>query len=90
MPPKVAQMIREQEEKKILKEFEEDLEYRINTNDEKWLILSQYGKHIDINKKNKTYECYLLDVGTPYVPIEIKEHYLLHKLFELWGWFDEL
>lgn len=75
-------------EQEVLKEFEE-LEYRINTNNKDILTLSQYGKHIDINKNNKTYECYLIDVGEPYMPIELEEHQLLHKLFEIWDWFDE-
>ena len=76
-------------EQEILNEFIDKLEYRVNNNDESYLILSQYGKHIDINKKDKTYECYLLDAGNPYVPTELEEHILLHKLFKVWGWFDE-
>lgn len=76
-------------EQEILNEFVDKLEYRVNNNDERYIILSQYGKHIDINKKDKTYECYLLDTGNPYVPIELEEHILLHKLFKVWGWFDE-
>lgn len=84
MPPKVAQWIIEQEEQKIFKEFEE-LGYRVCYNKNDFNILALYndkqGSTINVFE-DKTYNC-------SYTDITLKEHQLLHKLFELWGWFDE-
>lgn len=78
----------EQEEQKIFKEFEEkgwkykfaDYGYGINQ-----LIFrkptKEYIYHITIYLKEHTY---YFDFG-----LDAEIHQLLHKLFELWGWFDE-
>ena len=44
---------------------------------------------IKIDKKNKRYIKVDSIYYTSFVPISLKEHQLLHKLFEIWGWFDE-
>ena len=81
MPPKVAQMIKEQEEQKIFKELEE-LGYEID----QCIImgLSQVCIENDwleivIYKTDKTYR-----VWRGSVPMKI--HQLLHRLFKIWGW----
>ena len=90
MPPKVAQMIREQEEQKILKEFKKiGYESQSSPKNEKEFSMLSLNALIVINKKTKEYikvNCYSL---SEFVPISLKEHQLLHKLFEIWGWFDE-
>lgn len=81
MPPKVNI---EQEEQKIFKEFEK-LGYSVcyNKNDVNILALYNNKQGSTINVfADKTYSC-------RYTDITVKEHQLLHKLFELWGWFDE-
>lgn len=89
MPPKVKQMIREQEEQKIFKEFEE-LGYEIDEIKGYNICLYKYYEKYDedyaiiIDLKNKCYYCECMDVV-----IDMKIHQLLHKLFKLWGWFDE-
>ena len=86
MPPKVAQWIIEQEEQKILKEFEE-LGYECIINDKYFLELraKRICNLIHISKKYKWYGTDSEDI----LQIGMQEHQLLHKLFELWGWFDE-
>lgn len=44
---------------------------------------------IKINKKSKRYIKVDSIYYTSFVPITYKEHLLLHRLFEIWGWFDE-
>lgn len=91
MPPKVAQMIREQEEQKIFKEFEE-MGYEILKhphNDDLIQIASEEQDtiiEIYCNKETKTfwYEARMFGVNQPQVILK-KEHQLLHKLFELCG-----
>lgn len=89
MPPKVKQMIREQKEQKIFKEFEE-LGYRIFAIENYNICLYKYYEKyneeyaITIDLKNKCYYCDDMDIV-----IDMKIHQLLHKLFELWGWFDD-
>lgn len=87
MPPKVAQMIREQEEQKIFKEFEE-LGYNITTND-KYLVIFDSNKQFIIDKTYKEYFVSNWSNEHNRYRINLQEHQLLHKLFELWGWFDE-
>lgn len=89
MPPKVKQMIKEQEEQKIYTEFE-ILGYEIQ---ELTSYISMFneidGVYIYIDTRNKLYEKYD-DFGENCSSlITLKEHQLLHQLFELWGWFDE-
>lgn len=90
MPPKVAQMIREQEEQKIFKEFEE-LGYEIERNtdiSEIYLTNKKADCKIVIDKFKRFY--YIREFySTEYQTLLLQEHSLLHKLFELWGWFDE-
>lgn len=79
MPPKVKQMIKEQEEQKVLKEFEE-LGY-------------EYEKIfcIQIINEKKGTEIYLTEECKGYIVkghLNMQEHQLLHKLFELWGWLE--
>lgn len=90
MPLKVAQMIKEQEEQKILKEFKKiGYEAQSSSKNEKEFSMLSLNALIVINKKTKEYikvNCYNL---TEFVPISLKEHQLLHRLFAIWGWFDE-
>ena len=44
-------------------------------------------EHIIIGKRRKWY-C-KKDEHTSYLPIDLREHKLLHELFEIWGWFNE-
>ena len=85
MPTKI-----EQEEQKIFKEFEE-LGYGIERNtdiSEIYLTNKRADCKIVINKFKETY--YVREFYTnEYQMLLQKEHQLLHKLFELWGWFDE-
>ena len=84
MPPKLAKQIIEQEEQKIFKEFEE-MGYEI----EQGIIMGLNQVRIEndwleivIYKTEKTYRVWRGAVS-------MKVHQLLHKLFELWGWFNE-
>lgn len=91
MPPKVAQLIKEQEEQKIFKEFEE-LGYEIverNTDiSEIYLTNKIVDCKIVINKFKKNY--YVREFYTPeYQTVLLNEHQLLHRLFTIWGWFNE-
>lgn len=90
MPPEVKQMIIELEEQKIFKEFEE-LGYEIERNphiSEIYLTNKKADCKIVINKFKKFY--YVREFYTPeYQTLLLNEHQLLHKLFELWGWFDD-
>ena len=80
MPPKVAQMIRKQEEQKIFKEFEK-LDWVIDDEYDCVIFRQYFSYEILINKEDMTYRSN--------ISLNMKEHQLLHKLFELWGWFDE-
>ena len=88
MPPKVKQMIKEQEEQKIFKEFEE-LGYTIENIGS---ILYLRNKEQDVDIKiwifGKEYSCSIYNRSLVSM-ITLQEHQLLHKLFEIWGWFDE-
>lgn len=80
----------EQEEQKIFKEFKERgyvIEQNPNTS-EIYLISIEFDCKIVINKFKKYY--YIREFYTPeYQTLLLEEHILLHKLFELYGWFDE-
>lgn len=76
--------IKIEEEQKILKKFEK-MGYEI----EQGIIMGLNQVRIEndwleivIYKTEKTYRVWRGAVS-------MKEHQLLHKLFELWGWFDE-
>lgn len=90
MPPKVAQMIKEQEEQKILKEYQDD--WAIIENNEYYLILvNDCDEYLEIEKKEKRYECYYCrqftaDKNRYSALIDYKTHNLIHKLATLWGW----
>lgn len=82
----------EQEEQKIFKEFfkigfvihySEDYKYLLD------LINLEEMSIIKIDKKNEIYIKVDSVTDNEFVPISKKEHQLLHKLFESWGWFDE-
>lgn len=100
MPPKVAQMIKEREkekeEQKIFKEFEE-LGYKWKEDEIFITLINQKnGKCIKINKNLKDYKCYdlfmtptLLHTNNIALWVTLQEHQLLHRLFEIWGWFNE-
>lgn len=85
-------MSREQEEKKIFKEFEE-LGWKVRFNDDYCLkLINEWYCTILIDKTLKVYECYCTTIqGEIEVSslINVKTHQLLHRLFEIWGWFDE-
>lgn len=87
MPPKVKQIIIEQEEQKIFKEFEE-LGYKKRSSKFHYLYLRRFDEdglideEIIINLRDKKYD-------KRYNFLTLQEHQLLHKLFELYGWFDE-
>lgn len=85
MPPKVKQMIKEQQEQAIFKELEEfGWEYNEKPNNK--MLFERYSQEYDsydfilIHKETKTYTSNSIDMKT---------HQLLHRLFEIWGWFDE-
>ena len=70
-------------EQAIFKEFEE-LGYEINSSKEEMIVLysqKRNNNHIFINKLTKSY--------SSHEDITLQEHQLLHRLFELWGFFDE-
>ena len=80
MPPEVAKWIIEQEEKKIFQALEK-LDW-VREEEYDCVIFRQYFSYeILINKEDMTYKSN--------ISLNMKEHQLLHKLFELWGWFDE-
>lgn len=83
-------LTKQQQEQKILKKFEE-LGYEIERNtdiSEIYLINKKADCKIVINKFNKCY--YVREFYTPeYQTLLLNEHQLLHRLFEIWGFFDE-
>lgn len=88
MPPKVKQMIKEQQEQEIFKQIKE-LGYGIKEglfDSDRYILCIYEGIGKDsltlIIWKDKTYSC--SDNAIP-----LKLHQLLHKLFEIWGFFDE-
>lgn len=44
---------------------------------------------INVNKKSKRYIKVDSVFYEKFVPITLKEHQLLHRLFTIWGWIDE-
>ena len=85
-------------EEDIFKEFE-NLGYEcVFSNNKKHLVLMKnvkkdkydgdYSKIISINSITKNYSCYI-DESYSFDDITLKEHQLLHRLFEIWGWVDE-
>lgn len=77
-------------EQEVFDEFEElGYKIKINNDDVLQFIVKDEDVVLEINKKFKEYKefCYcgiLLPEN-----ITLKEHQLLHKLFSIWGWFDE-
>lgn len=83
----------EQEEQKIFKEFEEANWYIMENRPHIITFISSgndFDHRIEIMKNRKEYRAFLKS-GYREIPYFItpKIHQLLHKLFELWGWFDE-
>jgi hypothetical protein len=82
-------LTKQQQEQEILKEFEE-LGYEIERNidiSEIYLTNKKADCKIVINKFKKIY--YVREFYTPeYQMLLLNEHQLLHRLFEIWGWFD--
>ena len=73
----------EQEEQKILKEFEEK-GWTISFHSKDHIRLIRNKKILDIYHNLECYQCW--DCATGYsLSISIETHQLLHKLFELWG-----
>ena len=68
-------------EQEVLKEFEK-LEYRLFSKSENVI-------HLIDEKKSKRYEKFYLANYCLTAELTMKEHQLLHKLFEIWDWFDE-
>lgn len=88
MPPKVAQMIREQEEQKIFKEFEE-LGYKIFYNGAYVVLVNDFKKINIFTVGNAySYTCCSTTPPTTNAYLTMKEHQLLHRLFEIWGWLE--
>lgn len=88
---KLAQHIKEQKEQKIFKKFfkigfsthySEDNEFLLD------LINSKEMSIIKIDKKGKRYIKVDYITFNEFIPITLKEHQLLHELFELWEWFE--
>lgn len=86
----------EQEEQKIIQLFNNKNWVKIDEDN----LLIRFSKPyrikgistiITIHKDMKSYEVYQLnEIGmTRNCVITLELHQLLHKLFELWGWFDE-
>ena len=74
-------------EEDIFKEFEE-LGYKKRNSQFHFLYLRRFNEdglideEIIINLRDKKYE-------KKYSFLTLQEHQLLHRLFEIWGWFDE-
>lgn len=83
-------LTKSQPEQAIFKEFEE-MGYEIERNtdiSEIYLTNKKADCKIVINKFKNFY--YVREFYTPeYQTLLLKEHQLLHRLFEIWGWFDE-
>lgn len=83
MPPKIAQMIREQDEQKILKEFEENYVYDLYE-DQIVLCNKTSSQKIVINKNWK------LIMSTYYrnnpAPLSFNDIKNIFKLLEVKGW----
>ena len=86
--------IKEQEEQKIFKEFEE-LGYHIHYfYDDKGIITAKRITKYISSKKDNGYQleiyCSFKDktYSSNFI-LDMQLHQLLHKLFEIWGWFDE-
>lgn len=83
---KLTSIISEQE---VFKEFEELGYVIIKYN---WytirLICKELDTTIEIDTEDRWYESKYTDYDRPQC-LTMKEHQLLHKLFKLWGWFDE-
>lgn len=83
-------------EQEVLKEFKD---WNITINDQNWCVLTQPHLiikdsiyRVTINKKIKQYVVTLYNQRnqqTLYSMTTMELHQLLHKLFEIWGWFDE-
>lgn len=80
----------EQEEQKIFEEFKE-LGYEIKINNDNVLkfIIKDEDIVLKIDKNFKEYKKFYYDGIKVPENITLQEHQLLHKLFELLGWFDE-
>lgn len=78
-------LTKEQQEQAILKKFEE-LGYHITTND-KYLVIFDSEKQFIIDKVQKQYFVSNWYNEHNRYCISLQEHQLLHKLFEIWGWF---
>ena len=90
--PKIVEKLKEQEEQKIFKNFFKlgySVHYSEDNKDLIEFINVEEMSIIKINKKSKRYMKLDNVIYSSFVPISAKEHILLHKLFELWGWFDE-
>lgn len=83
----MPQEITKQQEQEIFKEFE-DLGYEIKKEDTITVITNYITTTITINLTRKYYVCTGND-GLSFQCISLQEHQLLHKLFEIWSWFDE-
>lgn len=81
---------KEQKEQKIFKEFEKfGYEIKINNDDVLQFIVKEEDINLKINKKFKKYEKFYYGGIIVSEHIDLEEHQLLHKLFSIWGWFDE-
>ena len=77
----------------LLNAIEVDYITQYSSKDATWCENYRYDfkneddEQIIIGKRRKWY-C-KKDEHTSYLPIDLREHKLLHELFEIWGWFNE-
>lgn len=88
MSPKTKQMIKDQQEQAIIKEFEE-LGYEIKFKSDNVLkfIIKDEDTVLTIYKTSKDYRKVYYG-ETKIIPevITLQEHQLLHRLFKIWNW----
>lgn len=91
MPPKLVQQNKEQEEQKIFKEFEElGYRFRESSINKNVIAIECFEENSNVFCKNriwitKSKKSYWVGLGN----ISMQVHQLLHKLFKIWGWFDD-
>ena len=83
---------KKQQEQAILKELFK-IGYSVHYSQDNQYLIDFYNVEemsvIKVNKKSKRYIKVESVYYTSFVPITSEEHYWLHRLFEIWGFFDE-
>ena len=72
-------------EKDVLNEFE-TFGWKVIRNDNICMVLKRYEVVLTISKLTKIYHCCLPTANDYRWAIDMYDHYLLHKLFKIWGW----